>query len=795
MRRLTRTNLDQGWRFQFSEDEDGIPDDNPNAWESVTLPHTWNALDAVHPDPAAHYRRGIGHYVRNISAAHTPPPGRRLWLEVEAAAMRAQGTINSIPIGTHAGGYTAFEWELTPARNHLDDEVLSLAIQVDNRPDPGLIPSDMSDFFLYGGLTRSVWLYTSGLARIDRLFFDSHVTAAAAELTLRGRLVGATDGPLALAIALFAPDGHQVFETVYTVTGSEFACALPAAVQPQHWHPNTPHLYRAEVRLLHGGDEWDAVEERLGFRTVDFPAGGPFYLNGERLLLTGTHRHEDWAGLGSAVPEALTRRELAQIRAAGLNFIRLGHYPQAPAVLDACDELGLIVWEELPWCRGGIGRELFQTQAVVQLVEMIEQHYNHPAIVFWGLGNELDWESEHPDSSDEKVIAFLRTLHALAHALDPARLTALRRFEPGADVVDVYSPSIWSGWYRGRYEDYEAALTAAMAHHPRLLHAEWGADSHVGRHSSGPHINAPIECGSDHAEVPGLALGHDGPPRASRDGDWSESYALDVMEWHLRTQQRLPKLAGGAQWAFKDFGTPLRPENPIPYVNQKGLVDRAGRPKDVYFLFQSMLTDTPVCHIESPTWPVRAGAPGEPQRIRVYSNAPAVELHVNGVSQGRKQRSMDAFPAAGLVWHVALEAGPNTVQAVGMWPDGRSVTHSIELVYCSDPAGDAVAFACQQAPTAAPDGTPAVQVTVQAIDARGRPVVNDTRRVRFTLDGPGRLWAERGTPDGSREIALANGRASIVLTPAPGDDTWLEASAPGIVPARVRVSGSHNDRH
>src|SRR5215469_14522407 len=151
----------------------------------------------------------------------------------------------------------------------------------------------------------------------------------------------------------------------------------------------------------------------------------------------------------------------------------------------------------------------------------------------------------------------------MAHRLDPQRLTALRRFEPGASVVDVYSPSIWSGWYHGRYEDYEATLTSAVKRYQRMLHIEWGGDSQFGRHSTGPHIKA-------------------GAAQVSRSSDWSESYILDLMEWHLQLQSRFPQLAGSAQWAFKDFGTPLRPENPIPYVNQKGLVDRDGRPKDAY---------------------------------------------------------------------------------------------------------------------------------------------------------------------------------------------------------------------
>ncbi len=589
MYHTNRRQINDNWRFRF---EDG-PEE-----KYVTLPHTWNALDTMEPAPARHYRRGTGWYERPL-----PPPSspRRRFIHFEAAAMKAAVWLDDVLLGEHAGGYTAFAVELPP-RGGL------LRVRADNSPDAGLIPSDMADFFLYGGLTRNVWLYETGAARLTRLHLAYELVKDTAVLTLRGACDGLIDEAV-LDLQLTGATG-TIWRARTASAGGQFAVNPPPVAAPQLWSPDEPALYTLTAQLIIQDEVSDEVVERVGFRSYDFPAGGPFYLNGERLLLRGTHRHEDWAGRGAAVPDAWSRRELAQIKAAGFNFIRLAHYPQADAVLDACDELGLIVWEELPWCRGGVGGETFKRQARAMLREMIEQHINRPSIIFWGLGNELDWESEHPGTSDDDVYAFLAELHALSRRLDPSRLTALRRYDRGADIVDVYSPSIWSGWYRGRYEDYEAVLREAMRRFPRLLHMEWGGDSHVGRHNAGPHLRRAIAHHATHEELPGAALSREGEARASLDGDWSESYALDVMEWHLQVQNRLPNLAGTAQWAFKDFGTPLRPENPIPYVNQKGLADRTGQPKDVYFLFQAYQTDTPVCYIESPTWLARTGEPG-----------------------------------------------------------------------------------------------------------------------------------------------------------------------------------------
>lgn len=732
MTHTQRTKLNEGWHFQFEHE----------SAEWVTLPHTWNALDTMHPDPAQHYRRGVGVYTRTISSLKLAAD-ERLWLEIEAAAQKAYIYLNDQRIAEHLGGYIPFTVELTPSVYGLPtDKPLMLRIETDNRPDRDLIPSDMSDFFLYGGLTRNVWLYKTGSLHIERLHVTPHMDG---RVIVRGDIDGSVTEPLQVQIT--APNGAAVLDEQVSVI--EQAFTLDAELPVQAWSPDDPALYRLTARL----GSSDTVSLAFGFRTVSFPPGGPFFLNDERLLLRGTHRHEDWAGYGSAVPDDLSRQELEQVKAAGFNFIRLGHYPQAPAVLQACDTLGLLVWLELPWCRGGIGGETFQQQTRTMLREMIDIYYNHPSIIMWGLGNELDWESEHEGSSDEKVATFLGELNNLSHELDPNRLTAIRRFEPGAAIVDVYSPSIWSGWYRGRYEDYETALSHALAMYPNFFHAEWGGDSHVGRHNVGPHLQAAPEVTSDHGEVPGLATSSDGFARASRDSDWSESYMLDVMEWHLQVHTRTPNLSGSAQWIFSDFGTPLRPENPIPYINQKGLVTRAGQRKDVYYLFQSYQTTAPMVYIESPSWPIRSG--DAPQRVRIYSNCPQVTLYVNNADQGTLTRDPSAFPAAGLVWHVPFQAGENHLRAVGHIPEGKTIEHIITQRLHAPQNEPAQQLLCEHIAFG--------RIVIQLANAEGQPVIAPEQFLQISVQSGGVLCAEQGTLDGARRVQTANGRAWITV--------------------------------
>ncbi|SPF33946.1 Glycoside hydrolase family 2, sugar binding (fragment) [Candidatus Sulfopaludibacter sp. SbA4] len=208
------------------------------------------------------------------------------------------------------------------------------------------------------------------------------------------------------------------------------------------------------LKSLHGVQKLD---ERFGLRSFDFPKHGVFRFNGEKLFLRGTQRHQDHAGLGAAMTDDLVRKEMQMVKDMGANFIRLGHYQQPRLVLDLCDELGLIVWEEVCWCRGGVGGEEYKEQGRRMLRNMIDQHRNHPSVVFWGLGNETDWPGDFEVQDKDKIRAYMAELNGIAHKLDPSRLTAIRRNEFASEIPDVYSPSIWAGWYSGRYTEYKAS--------------------------------------------------------------------------------------------------------------------------------------------------------------------------------------------------------------------------------------------------------------------------------------------------------------------------------------------------
>ena len=732
------------------------------AWTKVTLPHCFNARDAVDPDER--YYQGPGWYRTRLEAKNPFRRGRTL-LHFDGAGQTTAVFVNRAEVGGHLGGYDEWTLDITDAAAAaLADEScqgkVPLAIRCDNSRDAESIPSDLSDFNRYGGLYRHVHLLHVPAVSLERVHVLPVLADGQGSVTIRGRLRNPeklTD-QLALVIEVRDPAGAVVhrreLKTAPWPGDKELdSFTIPAAAT---WSPAAPRLYACSVTLAspHGVHR---VDERFGLRSVEWVPHGPFKLNGERLLLRGTHYHEDHAGVAAAVPDDVVRRTMTQIKEMGANFVRLGHYQQAPLVLDLCDELGLLVWEEIPWCRGGLGGDRYREQCRGMLRAMIDQHRNHPAVILWGLGNENDWPGDFPEFDKEAIRSFMAELNGLAHELDPARKTAIRRCDFCKDVVDVYAPSIWAGWYSGRYREYRQAAGKAIADTPHFFHAEWGGDSHAGRFSENPErILEQVAEGQGTAEVGKAYKSSGGKVRMSKDGDWSESYMVNLFDWHLHEQERMPDLTGAAAWIFKDFSTPLRPENPVPRVNQKGVVTRDGTPKESYYVFQSYWAEKPMVHVLGHGWRDRWGEPGEAKEIRVYSNCPRVELFVNGTSVGTKQRDIADYPAAGLRWSVPLATGRNVVRAVARTPAG-DLTDEIALDYHTAPWGKAAKLTLGE--TSRDDG--GVWLEARAFDKDGGPCLDAANAVRFDLAGEGELVDNLGTPDGARVVQLANGRARI----------------------------------
>ncbi|WP_241737606.1 glycoside hydrolase family 2 protein [Neptunicella marina] len=747
-----RLNLDTNWQYLQQDWMSAEKALQQQQWQHISLPHTWNATDTVDAEPG--YRRSGSWYQKTLNIM--PKRGERQLLYFEGANFETDVYVNGIKIGRHVGGYVGFRFDITEQVKKGDNQIL---VRVSNAFNRNLIPSQKSDFFLYGGITRDVWLETVPADAISHVQISTpKVSDKTASTQVSLELTQHNGQGEQVSAEIVDPQGRSVAKATQALGANKqtVLIKLPNVQVPQLWSPDSPSLYQMRIALIDAnGKLLHLTTERFGYRWFEMRPHKGFFINGKRLLLRGTHRHEEHAGVGAAVSNEQHRADMQMIKGMGANFVRLGHYPQDPEIYKAADELGLIIWDELPWCRGGKGGAEWEANTERLLREQIRQNYNHASIAFWSLGNEMYWEEDFVGGgADDVVTPYLQHLNDVTKSLDKSRLTSIRKFYPGDKIVDAFSPSIWAGWYGGAYSQYAKSIHKSMQKYPNFIHMEYGGSSHVGRHTETP-ISAT---GIRGAQVSvSEAMNQAVVKSVAKDSDWNENYIVDLFDWHLNVSESTPDFAGNAQWAFKDFGTPLRPENPIPYMNQKGLVDRAGNPKDAYYVFKSYWAKDPFCYIESHSWTHREG-PKEGREVTVYCNTEAAELSLDGKSLGKKDKQQGVVPAGGLVWKVPFKSGVNQLSVVGYRDNKAVAKDNMAVHYLIGEHGkqDHINLSADKLA----NGNWLIRA--EALDKEGNRVLDYNERAYFSnMTSHGHLLENYGTPHRSSILEMASGQVAI----------------------------------
>lgn len=639
------TRLDDGWRFR-GDDVPGAEqaDFDDGDWEAVSLPHNWGWEEAQR---GRDYRRGPGWY-RHALGVERSDGSRRRFVRFEAAGSVADVYLNGRRLGSHRGAFGAFCFEWTPDCPSAGHDVL--AVRVSNAPEPDVAPLS-GDFCVFGGLYRPVHVIETGAICVSPTDHGSpgvvwrqmRVGDRRASIDV---IAGISNGTVRaerviVAATVLDASGRRVAgaEAGIEVTPDATApCELRVEIaQPRLWNGRVdPYLHRAIVELrAAGGAVLDRVEQPLGVRCFEVDADRGFLLNGMPCRPHGVGLHQDRPDKGWAISEADQEEDVRLILEMGCTAVRCAHYQHSDFFYDLCDRNGLLVWAELPVVDVIDGSPRFAETTRGQLLDLIRQTANHPSIFTWGLCNEL-----RPGGADPRGL--LCELNALAHAEDPTRPTAAATSTADLpqlnEITDLLGWNLYPGWYpdAGALTDYGRILDDRRGRgmHGGFCVSEYGAGANVAHHEQAP-----------------------AQPEAS--GPWHpEEWQAVVHEEAWSRMRSRPFIWATFVWNMFDFTAHLRNEGGVPGRNDKGLVayDRKVR-KDAFHFYMASWSDEPILHIASRRHTHRDRSI---THVKVYSNAPEVELLVNGRSRGARRADREGV----FVWQgVRLTPGANRIEA------------------------------------------------------------------------------------------------------------------------------------
>ncbi|MBZ4037446.1 hypothetical protein K6T82_21980 [Flavobacterium sp. 17A] len=660
-----KQSINSNWQFYKGKINHTDLETNKNiAWEEINLPHSWNKFDVM--DDQWGYYRGEGWYKKTI---YVNPnwKNKSVYLYFEGANQTTEVFINGKKVGSHIGGYTAFSF---PVKEFLQfenpEKGNEIVVKVDNSYNEDIPPLD-ADFTFYGGIYRDVYLIASNEVHFDMTNRSSQgvfittpdVSLTSSKLKLKGIVENNSKSEKEVIISTKLLDKNNI--EVFTLSSNlklkpnsktDFLQLSKPIQNPKLWSPEDPYLYKAVSVILDKKTkkQLDLFAAPVGFRWFSFTADKGFSLNGKPMKLIGANRHQDYKDLANALPDVLAEKDMKLIKDMGGNFVRVAHYPQDPAVLEACDRIGLLAMVETPEVNRITETKAFEENSIEMQREMIRQNFNHPSVIVWAYMNEVLLRPRYDEKSAERqtyyknVAALAQKLENVTREEDASRYTML----PNHGAFDLYNsvgltkiPMI-VGWnlYHGWYNDTFSGLETFLENHHKVLPdkpmviTEFGADADRRMRSDNP-----------------------------KKFDKTMDYAMLYHKHYLNAIENLDYVAGGTIWNLVEFNSEGRAES-WPHMNNKGIVSWDRIPKDAYYFYQARLSKKPIVSIGSKNWTNRSGVLSSEnesafyQDLEVFSNENEVTLKINGQSLGSQKTKEGST-----IFKVPFKNGNNIVEA------------------------------------------------------------------------------------------------------------------------------------
>ena len=730
----------KGWKFHLGEAEDafykGLDD---SAWQDVTLPHDWSVALPFSRDCSSgtgYLPGGVGWYRRRFQLPDEAG-GKEVRVTFNGAYKHARIWINGNYLGMRAYGYSSFSYDITEFLVP-GDNVLALRTQHTDLAD--------SRWFTGAGVYRDVFFtITDPLHFVEDGVFVStrSVREGRAELSVRWELSMPGD----VSFTLIDPDGREASRASGAGRAGE---AVLSVEHPMLWSPEGPRLYTLTAQALEEGRVKDGITVETGIRTFRFDPDEGFFLNGGNMKLKGVCVHHDAGALGAAVPGNVWRRRLLKLREAGCNALRTSHNPPDPVLLSLCDRMGLLVMDEAfdewegcknKWWQGhnvyppkhfGYADDFPQWHRL-DLTAMVRRDRNHPCIILWSIGNEIDYPNDpyvHPSfalmtgNNDANKPAAERMYDS--NKPDARRLTAIARELAG--IV--------------RGEDTTRPVTAALAFPELSTLTGYAQALDVVGYNYKEQLYA-----DDHRRFPGMVIC--GSENSTRAEAW-----LPV--------KHLPYICGQFLWTGIDYlgearGWPIR-------VSPAGLLDTAGFEKPLWALRQALWTQLKTVrlavsqdgegHRERFGW---SGSPGDIKHVSCYTNAARAELFLNGRPLGVCSIGEDCAAR----WTLPYEAG--TLRAHAFWPDGTEAEDALAS------AGGQLRLRLEPFEKDTPaDGMSLVQVEASLEDEKGSLASDQDEMVTWQVSNGQIMGIENGdiadlTPYASLSRKTWHGRMIVYV--------------------------------